>query len=389
MRAFVLYRFFTVFTIVCQSLGGFAQDEDFETFKQGLPRLAIPETQVIALLSENKSDLWDTISVASHSKDSVKALASKHRLVVKEISTGSDDNLLVVIDERVLETKLDYEVAILENVLNLLRKSAISTLGQISTSSPDTFERYALWLEQYSPYRVGLARWINFRYRDIIICPVGFVYISDGEKSSICVGVLYPSGEHEISVLGRQMSLYQPELKQEITQKPREEIEKRIAEINRFYTKGNKVSLHWINCDAETVREVAYQSVSQAAEEREKRLQQIAQNTKREIYLTLVGIFASRYKISAGSSARVGDIFSSLQIKPEEINQSPELSRLDTPASRATVDIVPGLIIGFLDKVEGSYDFARIKLNDFSLLSVGMIDVKKYPDLETLIDLKF
>lgn len=385
--------------IVCK---GFSQaDTDLEDFLQQAPQLVLPEEKVIAVLSAKTADLWGEIYDASYSRQSVEILAKKRGLKVIEVTNVSEligedatadknHTIILIIDESVLQSRLMYEVFVLESVLNLVATSAPTTLGKLARLSPAATENYLIWLEEYAPYRIELARWYNPRYQDIVIYPIGLVFVSfyasqDHNKNlgSVYLTDFHPAGQNEIKSLRQQAPLYEPNLAEEIAQKRLEEIEERYAEIRRFHANSSKISIHWINCDAETARTIANLEIQRQIAKRDNALRKRANFLKNQLRVLLSSMFENRYKISTDQMMDISNLAYAMGISPEQIltlveqliKTRSDVLRVDE--LRVKVEIIPGLVVGILDKVRGTYEYSKINLDAFRVLSIGVLDVRE------------
>lgn len=363
------------------------QETELSTFLRETQQLiSTPKIPLIAVLGEDKANLWEKIVNAARFQGSLAPVVQQLKLLHKEVETDGQ-KVAVVIDDEVLDTKLSYEVAVLESVLTLLNRQQFVTLGQLRETSPDLFHKYATWLELYAPYRLPLARFANPKYQEVIISPIGLIYLdieAGAERTSAYVGDVQVLGASEIEIFGRQNRLYQPELASEILARGEETL-KRIDEVNSFYARGSKMTVFWTshNLETETVHEVVSKAISSAVQERNRKLGEQASMLKSKIADAISILFVNTYGMAPNREVDILEAGRVLQVDVSSL-----LDNLGIPyyTGRAVVRVVPGVVIGVLNKFFGTYNFAKIDLISFATVNVGSIDVRSVP--EKVMDLR-
>ncbi|MCS7273300.1 MAG: hypothetical protein NZ550_04025 [Fimbriimonadales bacterium] len=231
-------------------------------------------------------------------------------------------------------------------------------------------------------------RFAEPKYNEVIISPVGLVYLeleTGTERRSIYIGDIHTSGVSEVEILGQQSQLYQPGLLNEILAQPKETF-KLIDEVNRFYTRGSKMSVFWTshNLATETVHEAVSKAVSSAIQERNERLSALASALKSELADAVSILFASAYGIVPNREVDIFEVGRALQADVGSLLGNLGISHY----SRAVVRVAPGVVIGFLDRFAGLYRFGKVDLDRFEAVHIGSIDVRSAPKEVWSIKLK-
>lgn len=340
--------------------------------------MATPQPRLIALLSEEKASLWDSIRSTLGNLDSIRTIARQYDLRVIPPNVENEE-ATIVIDNKLLVSSSQYELAVLDFLTEALSSKKYFTLDELIKDQLRG-ESLLEWLERYAPMRFLNIRTLDSRFDEVLIFPIGLIrakmQIEDGRMLSGYVAEIYPSEKTDIQFakeLFQQSSLdYKASDIEQYTGQLINQIKKKQENCSI------KMNVFSMGIPQEKLNEIVANVLAKHTAEAVEQAQRQRKSTLEHLHSMLRDICRDRF----GSDLR--DI-SSLEELPESIKSSIietlRSENLDNKSLRSLhLEIRPGIAIGIIRKFKKHYGVFKIDLAEHG--SAGMAGYPLDIDLE-------
>lgn len=321
-------------------------------------QLMTPVPRVIALLSEGKVDLWETIQRSS--PDALRKLASEHKLRII-LPTTEDGETVVLVDAAFLKPSQQYELEVLNLSTESLSHQKYFKLGDLSEEQQQLILE---WLERHAPVRFLNIRALEARYHDVIIYPVGLVRaeieLEDKRVLSGYIAEVYPSEESPLEFAKKQLH-QSPSNYEELEI---DQYRQRLIDMAQQWSRGMtaKINIFSIGVSQQELNEIVANTLSKCTAEAVEEVQRQSQLARERLKSLLHEACANRLGegvVGASSLEELPEIAKSAVI---EMLKSEGLS--EKSIGNLRVELCFGIVIGVVNKHTKYYNIQKIDLDE-------------------------
>lgn len=323
--------------------------------------------RLIALLSEEKATLWDSLRRDLGNRETLRTVARQHDLRVV-LPSEENRETTIVIDNKLLASSSQYEIDIIQLSIESMLSHKYFTLNELNE---DQRESLLEWLERYAPMRFLNIRMFDSRFHDVLVFPTGLIraaiQVEDGRLLSGYVEEIYPSEKTDLQFAKELYQKSPMDYKVSDIERYREQLMKQVKQ--RLESESLKMNIFSIGVSQEELNEIVATALTKYTAEAVEQAQQQRKSMFEQLQNMLRDICSNRL----GSDLRN---VSSLEELPESLQSSiMEMLRWENLKKESIrglhIEIHPGLVIGIINKHKKYYGVYKMDLAGRGSAGIG------------------